>query len=100
MLADVAAYKGLRGAYAASRVFPIVYTNDVAVATMLGLGKPREGALKAFTTDVVEKFVQVAATSFIFDRYLDSERPPSTEYQSSILHIERIIRKPHKWKNS
>jgi hypothetical protein len=77
----VAAYNGLRGSRAVSRVFPAIYTNDVMVGTVLGLGKPWEWSLKEFTIDVVDKFVQVAATSFIFDRYLDPERPPSTEYQ-------------------
>jgi hypothetical protein len=68
----------------------------VWAATVLGLGKPSEWPLKAFTIEVVEKFVQVAANSFIFDRCLDPERSPSTESQSSILHMARNIRKPPK----
>ncbi len=70
----VAAYNGLRGPRAASRVFPIIYTNDVLVSTVLGLGKPWKWSRKEFTVDVVDKFVQVAATSFIFDRILDPKR--------------------------
>jgi hypothetical protein len=70
----VAAYNGLRGAHAVSRVFPAIYTNDVVVSTALGLGKPWKWSRKELTIDVVDKFVQVAATSFIFDRLLDPKR--------------------------
>lgn len=70
----VAAYNGLRGSRAVSRVFPAIYTNDVVVATLLGLGKPWEWSRKEATIDVVDKFVQVAATSFVFDRFLDPKR--------------------------
>jgi hypothetical protein len=70
----VAAYKDLRGLRAVSRVFPIIYTNDLAVATVLGLGKPWKWSRKEFTIDLVDKFVQVMATSFIFDRFLDPKR--------------------------
>lgn len=67
----VAAYNGLRGSRAVSWVFPTIYTNDVVVGTLLGLGKPWKWSRKEATVDVVDKFVQVAATSFIFDRFLD-----------------------------
>lgn len=70
----VAAYNGLRGSHAVSRVFPIIYTNDVMVGTALGLGKPWKWSRKELTIDLVDKFVQVAATSFIFDRFLDPQR--------------------------
>ena len=70
----VAAYNGLRGSHAVSRVFPVIYTNDLVVGTVLGLGKPWEWSRKELTIDVVDKFVQVAATSFIFDRFLDPKR--------------------------
>ena len=70
----VAAYNGLRGARAVSRVFPTIYANDVAVATSLGLGKPWKWSREEVTIDVVDKFVQVAATSFIFDHFLDPKR--------------------------
>jgi hypothetical protein len=71
----VAAYNGLRGSRAVSRVFPTIYSNDVAVGTVLGLGKPPwKWSRKEFTIDVVDKFVQVTATSFIFDRFLDPKR--------------------------
>jgi hypothetical protein len=70
----VAAYNGLRGSHAVSRVFPIIYTNDVVVGTVLGLGKPWKWSRKELTIDVVDKLVQVAATSFIFDRFLDPKR--------------------------
>ena len=67
----LAAYTGRRGARAVSWVFPTIYTNDVVVSTTLGLGKPWKWSRKEFTVDVVDKFVQVAATSFIFDQFLD-----------------------------
>jgi hypothetical protein len=70
----LAAYNGLRGSRAVSRVFPAIYTNDVVVGTVLGLGKPWEWSRREATIDVVDKFVQVAATSFIFDRFLDPKR--------------------------
>jgi hypothetical protein len=70
----VAAYNGLRGSHAVSRVFPIIYANDVVVGTALGLGKPWKWSRKELTIDVVDKLVQVAATSFIFDHFLDPKR--------------------------
>jgi hypothetical protein len=70
----VAAYRGLRGFRAVSLVFPTIYTNDVVVGTVLGLGKPWKWSRKEFTIDVVDKFVQVAATSFLFDRFFDPKR--------------------------
>jgi hypothetical protein len=70
----VAAYNGLRGSHAVSWVFPIIYVNDVVVGTALGLGKPWKWSRKELTIDVVDKLVQVAATSFIFDHFLDPKR--------------------------
>jgi hypothetical protein len=70
----VAAYKGLRGPKAIARVFPAIYTNDVVTTTALGLGKPWKWTRKETAIDVVDKFVQVMATSFIFDRFLDPKR--------------------------
>jgi hypothetical protein len=70
----LAAYTGRRGSRAVSWVFPIIYANDVMVGTSLGLGKPWKWSRKEFTIDVVDKVVQVAATSYIFDRFLDPKR--------------------------
>jgi hypothetical protein len=69
----VAAYKGLRGSDALLRVFPIVYINNVAFGTAMGLGNPLDWSRKDLTIDVVDKFVHVSATSFIFDRFLDPQ---------------------------
>lgn len=71
----VAAFRGLRGTRAVARVFPAIYTNDVVVATLLGVGKPPwKWSRQGLIVDVVDKFVQVVATSIIFDRFLDPER--------------------------
>ncbi len=71
----VAAFTGLRGTRAVARVFPAIYTNDVVVATSLGVGKlPWKWSRQGLIVDVVDKFVQVVATSIIFDRFLDPER--------------------------
>ncbi|HSH55655.1 MAG TPA: hypothetical protein VK983_02395 [Candidatus Limnocylindrales bacterium] len=70
----VAAYKGLRGPKAVARVFPAIYTNDIITITSLGLAKPWNWTRKETAIDVVDKFVQVMATSFIFDRFLDPKR--------------------------
>ncbi len=70
----LAASRGLRGTGAVARVFPAIYTNDVVVSTSLGLGKPWKWSRQDLIVDVVDKFVQVAATSIIFDRFLDPAR--------------------------
>ncbi len=70
----VAAYKGLRGTKAVARVFPAIYTNDLATITILGLDKPWKWTRKETAIDVVDKFAQVVATSFIFDRFLDPKQ--------------------------
>ncbi len=70
----LAAYKGLRGSKAIARVFPAIYTNDVATITALGLDKPWKWTRKEAAIDIVDKLAQVVATSFIFDRFLDPKR--------------------------
>jgi hypothetical protein len=70
----VAASKALRGRGAVARVFPRIYTNDVVVSTSLGLTKPWKWSRQDLTVDLIDKFVQVAATSFIFDHFLDPDQ--------------------------
>ncbi len=67
----VAAYAGLRGLRAIAATFAAIYTNDVLMVTALGLSKPWTWSRQDWTIDIVDKFVQVAATGTIFDRFLD-----------------------------
>ena len=71
----VAAYQGLRGPRAIAVTFAAIYTSDVINVTLLGLSKPWKWSRQDWVIDVVDKFVQVLATSFIFDHFLDPERP-------------------------
>ena len=66
----VAAHKGLRGARAAAATFAVIYSQDVATVTALGLGKPWQWSRKDWTIDVLDKAVVVVATGAIFDRLL------------------------------
>ncbi|HSH18069.1 MAG TPA: hypothetical protein VK978_01660 [Candidatus Saccharimonadales bacterium] len=70
----LAAYKGLRGRRAITWVFPAIYVQDVTTITALGLDKPWKWTRKEAAIDIVDKLVQVVATSFIFDRFLDPKR--------------------------
>lgn len=70
----IAAHAGLRGPQAVAAVFGTVFTGDVALNTALGLYRPAEWSRQDWTIDVVDKFVQAAATSVIFDRFLDPAR--------------------------
>jgi hypothetical protein len=88
----VAASKGLRGARAVARVFPAIYTNDVVVSTSLGLTKPWKWSRQGLIVDLVDKFVQVAATSVIFDHFLDPTRRNEPAAQRSKLPEQRIRR--------
>ncbi|AFZ69726.1 hypothetical protein [Deinococcus peraridilitoris] len=71
----VAAYKGLRGMPAIAVTFAAIYTSDVVNITLLGLAKPWKWSRQEWVIDLVDKFVQVLATSVIFDHLLDPERP-------------------------
>ena len=88
----VAASKGLRGTRAVARVFPAIYTNDVVVSTSLGLTKPWKWSRQGLIVDLVDKFVQVAATSIIFDHFLDPADRNKPTAQRSKLSEQRIQR--------
>lgn len=66
----LAAHSGLRGTRGILVVFATVYTADVALNTALGLYKPRTWSGKDWTIDLVNKFVQAAATGVIYDHVL------------------------------
>jgi hypothetical protein len=67
----VAARAGLRGKKAVGAVFATVYTADVLLNTALGLYEPSKWSAQDLAVDVVDKFVQAAATGMIYDRCLD-----------------------------
>lgn len=71
----VAARAGLRGPRAVASVFVTVYAGDVLLNTALGLYRPRVWSRQDWTVDIVDKFVQAAATGLIFDRLLDPTLP-------------------------
>ncbi|WP_026534533.1 hypothetical protein [Arthrobacter sp. H14] len=62
-----AAHAGLRGAKAIGVVFVSVYTADVALNTALGLYRPGSWSRQDWTVDIVDKFVQAAATGVLYD---------------------------------
>ncbi len=68
----VAAHRGLRGARGAATTFGAIYTQDLVMITILGLGKPWTWSRKEWTIDVLDKAVHIAATSAMFDRAFDS----------------------------
>ncbi len=65
---------GLHGAKAVGVVFATVYTGDVILNTALGLYKPRTWDRQDWTVDLVDKFVQAAATGILYDHVFGSER--------------------------
>ena len=66
----VAAHSGLRGTRGIAAVFTIVYAGDFLLNTALGLYKPRSWTRQDWTVDLVDKFVQAAATGVIYDNAL------------------------------
>lgn len=66
----LAAAAGLRGQKAVNTVFVVMYTGDVLLNTALGLYEPRKWSLQDWTVDIVDKYVQAAATGAVFDRIL------------------------------
>lgn len=70
----IAAVKGYRGRRAVAWVFPAIYSNDIISTTSLGLAKPWKWTRKSTMIDVIDKLVQVTATSLIFDYFLDPKR--------------------------
>lgn len=70
----VAARAGLRGKPAVTAVFATVYMGDVLLNTALGLYQPTSWSRQDWVVDIVDKFVQAAATGAIYDRCLDPAR--------------------------
>ena len=64
----VAAHAGLSGQKAVAAVFGVVYAGDVALNTALGLYKPTSWSVEDWAIDIVDKFVQAAATGAIFEQ--------------------------------
>ncbi|MBG6218207.1 hypothetical protein IWX75_002688 [Arthrobacter sp. CAN_A6] len=71
----VTAHTGLHGAKAIAVVFPVVYTGDVLLNTALGLYKPGTWTAEDWTVDLINKFVQAAATGVLYDNVF---RPTKT----------------------
>lgn len=61
------AHAGLRGPKAIAVVFATVYTSDVLLNTALGLYKPSTWSKQDWTIDLLDKFVQAAATGVLYD---------------------------------
>lgn len=72
----LAAAAGLRGQKAVNTVFGLMYTGDVLLNTALGLYEPRKWSPKDWTIDIVDKYVQAAATGAVFDRILAPAKVP------------------------
>ncbi len=66
----VAARRGLRGQRAVNVVFAVVYSGDVLLNTALGLYRPQDWSAREWTIDLVDKYVQAAATGAFFERVL------------------------------
>lgn len=63
----VSAHAGLRGPKAIAVVFATVYTGDMVLNTALGLYKPSTWTKQEWTIDLLDKFVQAAATGVLYD---------------------------------
>ena len=63
----ISAHAGLRGPKAIAVVFATVYTGDVLLNMTLGLYKPSTWTKQEWTIDVLDKFVQAAATGVLYD---------------------------------
>ena len=61
---------GLRGQKAVAVTFAAVYTGDLLLNTKLGLYEPGSWSKKDWAVDLVDKYVQAAATGVVFDRLL------------------------------
>ncbi len=73
----LAAHAGLSGPKAVAAVFGTVYTSDVLLNTALGLYEPTSWSVEDWTVDVVDKFVQAAATGAIFEQVVGpDDKPP------------------------
>lgn len=65
------ARSGIRGPKAIIMVFAAVYTGDVLLNTALGLYKPGTWTQQDWAVDIVDKFVQAAATGVLYDHVFD-----------------------------
>ncbi|MEG9250049.1 hypothetical protein V6S67_18320 [Arthrobacter sp. Soc17.1.1.1] len=63
----ITAHAGLRGAKVVAVVFPVVYAGDVLLNTALGLYKPSTWTGQDWAVDIINKFVQAAATGILHD---------------------------------
>lgn len=61
------AHAGLRGPKAIAVVFATVYTSDMLLNMTLGLYKPSTWSKQEWAIDLLDKFVQAAATSVLYD---------------------------------
>ncbi len=61
---------GMRGQKAVAVTFAAVYTSDLLLNTKLGLYEPGSWSKKDWAVDLVDKYVQAAATGAVFGRVL------------------------------
>ena len=61
---------GMRGQKAVAVTFATVYTGDLLLNTKLGLYEPGSWSKKDWAVDLVDKYVQAAATGAVFNRVL------------------------------
>ncbi len=61
---------GMRGQKAVAVTFAAVYTGDLLLNTKLGLYEPGSWSKKDWAVDLVDKYVQAAATGVVFERVL------------------------------
>ena len=59
---------GLRGHKAVAVTFTAVYTGDLLLNTKLGLYEPGSWSNKDWAVDLVDKYVQAAATAAVYER--------------------------------
>lgn len=64
--------RGIRGTKAIIVVFATVYTDDVLLNTVLELYKPDTRMEQDWAVDIIDKFVQAAATGVLYDHVLNS----------------------------
>ena len=64
---------GVRGQKAVAVTFAAVYTGDLLLNTKLGLYEPGTWSKKDWAVDLVDKYVQAAATGAVFARVLTPE---------------------------
>ena len=61
---------GMRGQKAVAVTFAAVYTGDLLLNTKLGLYEPGSWSKKDWAVDLVDKYIQAAATGAVFERVL------------------------------